>query len=53
MLDTAFCILQPVASKVARSYGRNVERQKQFITNASHEMKTPVAIILALSLIHI
>lgn len=42
-----FCILQPVASKVARSYGRNVERQKQFITNASHEMKTPVAIILA------
>lgn len=42
-----FLILQPVASKVARSYGKNVERQKQFITNASHEIKTPVAIILA------
>lgn len=40
-------ILQPVATKVARSYAKNVELQKQFITNASHEIKTPVAIILA------
>ncbi len=42
-----FLILQPVASKVARSYRRNVEQQKRFITNASHEIKTPVAIMLA------
>ena len=42
-----FLILLPVSDRVVRSYAANIERQKQFITNAGHEIKTPVAIILS------
>ncbi len=42
-----FIILLPVSSKVANAFVRNAETQKRFITDASHELKTPVAIIRA------
>lgn len=40
-----FLILLPVSSRVANAFIRNTERQKQFITDAGHDLKTPVAII--------
>ena len=40
-----FLILLPVSSKIASIFIRNAERQKQFITDAGHDLKTPVAII--------
>ena len=40
-----FVILLPLSKRMVRSYARNIEMQKQFITNAGHEIKTPVAII--------
>ena len=40
-----FLILLPVSSKVAAAFVRNSEQQKQFITDAGHDLKTPVAII--------
>ncbi len=42
-----FLILLPVSSKVADAFVRNGEAQKRFMTDASHELKTPVAIIRA------
>ena len=42
-----FLILLPISSRVVRSYALHIEKQKQFITNAGHEIKTPVAIILS------
>lgn len=42
-----FVILLPVSARMVRSYAANIEKQKQFITNAGHEIKTPVAVILA------
>ena len=42
-----FLILLPISTRVVRSYARHIEKQKQFITNAGHEIKTPVAIILS------
>lgn len=42
-----FLILLPISTRVVHSYARYIEKQKQFITNAGHEIKTPVAIILS------
>ena len=42
-----FFLLIPVSGRVVRSYARNAERQKRFMTNAEHEIKTPVAIVQA------
>ncbi len=44
-LGLLFLILLPISSRVVRSYALHIEKQKQFITNAGHEIKTPVAII--------
>jgi two-component system, OmpR family, sensor histidine kinase CiaH len=40
-------ILTILSKTAIRPFVRNVENQKRFITNASHELKTPVAIISA------
>lgn len=40
-------ILWPIAGRVAEQWLRGAEQQKQFITNAGHALKTPVAIIMA------
>lgn len=42
-----FLILLPVSARMVKSYAANIEKQKQFITNAGHEIKTPVAVILS------
>ena len=42
-----FIIVTAMSGKAIRPIARNIESQKQFITNASHELKTPVAIISA------
>ena len=46
-LALLFLILLPISGRVVRSYAQHIEKQKQFITNAGHEIKTPVAIILS------
>jgi len=43
----AFLILRSVSEKIIAPEVENVERQKRFITNASHELKTPLAVIRA------
>lgn len=40
-------ILLPVSSRIADIFIRNTEQQRQFITDAGHDLKTPVAIIKA------
>lgn len=40
-------IISIVSSWAIRPYVRNYEKQKRFITNAGHELKTPLAIISA------
>lgn len=40
-------IIVPVSKRALRPYVRNLERQRRFVTDASHELKTPVAIITA------
>ena len=46
-LALLFLILLPISGRVVRSYALHIEKQKQFITNAGHEIKTPVAILLS------
>lgn len=36
-----------LSKRAIRPIAENIERQKQFVTNAGHEIKTPLAIILA------
>ncbi|MGV3011208.1 sensor histidine kinase [Streptococcus thoraltensis] len=40
-------IISVLSKKVIEPYVRNYEKQKRFITNAGHELKTPLAIISA------
>ena len=40
-------VMRLVAGRVVQSEVRNTENQKAFITNASHELKTPLAVIKA------
>ena len=40
-------ILLPVSSRIADVFIRNTEQQRQFITDAGHDLKTPVAIAKA------
>lgn len=43
----AFFIMRCVSDKIIAPEVENVESQKRFITNASHELKTPLAVIRA------
>lgn len=45
LMALLFLILIPISSKIAEIFVRNNEKQKQFITDAGHDLKTPVAII--------
>lgn len=47
LLALLFLILIPISGKVASTFVEYSEKQKQFITDAGHELKTPVAIIRA------
>ena len=41
------CVVTVLSGKVVRPFMENYEKQKRFITNAGHELKTPLAIISA------
>ena len=45
LLAGLFLILIPVSARVADAFMKNTEKQKRFITDAGHDLKTPVAII--------
>ena len=40
-------VLYPVSNRMANIFVRNTEQQRQFITDAGHDLKTPVAIARA------
>lgn len=40
-------LIVPLSKRFVDPYVRNLERQKRFVTDASHELKTPIAIISA------
>ena len=46
-LSIVFIIISILSKKVLSPIIKNMEAQKQFITNAGHELKTPVSVILA------
>lgn len=43
----ALILLIPLSKLAVRPFARNLERQQRFVTDASHELKTPLAIISA------
>ena len=46
-IEIMYFFVRVLARKAIRPIAQNMERQKQFITDAGHELKTPVAIIMA------
>ena len=46
-IEIMYFFVRILARSAIRPIAQNMERQKQFITDAGHELKTPVAIILA------
>lgn len=46
-LIVVFILVSVLSKKALTPIIENIERQKQFITNAGHELKTPVAVIMA------
>lgn len=42
-----FIILYFVSERVISPLARNIEKQRQFVSNAGHEIKTPLSIIMA------
>ncbi len=47
MVGMLLIILLPISGRLADAFVRNAEKQKQFITDAGHDLKTPVAIARA------
>lgn len=46
-IEIMYFFVRILARSAIRPIAQNMERQKQFITDAGHELKTPVAIIMA------
>ena len=42
-----FLLLMLLSKRAVRPFVENLERQKRFVTDASHELKTPLAILAA------
>lgn len=42
-----FALLLPLSRRVVRPFAENLERQRQFVTDASHELRTPLAVLSA------